>query len=107
MSGGTVALVIALCALTTLLTKGVGPAATGARELPAPAVRVVVLLSSALLAALVVTNALADGPRLHVGADTAGVAAAGLLLWRRAPLLVVVLAAAGVTAALRALGVDP
>jgi branched-subunit amino acid transport protein len=95
--------VVALAALTTLLTKGVGPAATGARELPAPAVRVVVLLAPALLAALVVTNALADGDRLAVGADTAGAAVAALLLWRRAPVLVVVVAAAAVTAALRAL----
>jgi hypothetical protein len=69
-------------------------------------VRVVVLLSSALMAALVVTSALADGTELRVGADTAGVATAGVLLWRRAHLLVVVLGAAAVTAGLRALGVD-
>jgi hypothetical protein len=68
-------------------------------------VRVVVLLGSALLSALVVTNALADGDRLAVGADTAGVAVAAVLLWLRAHLLLVVLAAAGVTAALRAAGV--
>lgn len=102
MSGATVALVIGLVALTTLVTKGVGPAATGARELPAPAVRVVVLLSSALLAALVVTNALADGDRLALGADTAGAAVAALLLRRRAPVLLVVVAAAVTTAVLRA-----
>ena len=65
-----------------------------------------VLLGAALLAALVVTNALADGDRLHVGADTAGVAVAGLLLWRRVHLLVAVVAAAVVTAGLRSLGVD-
>ncbi len=100
--------VIAWCAAVTFLVKGLGPAAVGARALPAPLTRVVVLLAPALLTALVVTNALADGPRLHVGADTAGVAlAAGLLLLRRVPLLAVVLAAAAVTAGLRALGVDP
>jgi branched-subunit amino acid transport protein len=97
--------VIALTALTTLLTKGIGPAATGSRDLPAPAVRVVVLLASALLAALVVTNALADGDRLALGADTAGALVAALLLWRRAHVLVVVVAAAAVTALLRAAGV--
>ena len=104
MSTGTVWAVVGLAALTTFVTKGVGPAATGSRELPAPAVRVVVLLGSALLSALVVTNALADGQRLHVGADTAGAAVAALLLWRRAHVLLVVVAAAAVTAALRALG---
>ena len=106
MSGGTVWAVVLLCAVTTLVTKGVGPAATGARELPTPAVRVVVLLSSALLSALVVTNALADGQRLHVGADTAGALVAGVLLWRRAHVLVAVIAAAAVTALLRAAGFD-
>ena len=104
MSNGSVWAVVVLAALTTLVTKGVGPAATGSRELPAPAVRVVVLLAAPLLAALVVTNALADGDRLHVGADTAGAAVAALLLWRRAPVLLVVVAAAAVTALLRAVG---
>lgn len=106
MSAQTVWLVVALCAVTTLVAKGIGPAATGGLDLPAPAVRVVVLLGSALMSALVVTNALADGDRLHVGADTAGVTVAGLLLWRRVHLLLAVLAAAGVTAALRAAGID-
>ncbi|MDP9430713.1 MAG: AzlD domain-containing protein [Actinomycetota bacterium] len=106
MSPATWWLLVGLCAATTALTRGVGPAVTGARELPAPAVRVVVLLSSALLAALVVTSALADGAQLRIGADTAGVATAGVLLWRRAHVLLVVLAAAVVTGGLRALGVD-
>ena len=104
MSSGTVWLVIALAALTTVVTKGVGPAATGSRALPAPAVRVVVLLAAPLLTALVVTNALADGQRLHVGADTAGAVVAALLVWRRAHVVVVVIAAAAVTALLRAVG---
>jgi hypothetical protein len=69
-------------------------------------VRVVVLLSSALMAALVVTSALADGTEMRMGADTAGVVTAGVLLWRRSHVLVAVLAAAAVTAGLRALGMD-
>ena len=104
MSGGAVWAAVALVALTTLVTKGIGPAATGSRELPEWAVRVVVLLSSALLSALVVTNALADGNRLAVGADTVGVLVAAVLVWRRAHVLVVVVVAAAVTAGLRASG---
>lgn len=104
MSTGVVWAVIVLAAVTTFVTKAIGPFATGSRELPEPAVRVVVLLGSALLAALVVTNALADGDRLRVGADTAGAAVAALLLWRKAHVLVVVVAAAATTAALRATG---
>jgi branched-subunit amino acid transport protein len=104
VSSTTVWLVVALCAAATALTKGLGPAVTGSRELAGPAVRVVALLGSALVSALVVTNALADGDRLGVGADTAGVVVAGLLLWRRASLVLVVVAAAAVTAGLRAAG---
>jgi hypothetical protein len=53
----------------------------------------------------VVTAALADGNRLAVGADTAGVAVAGAALWRGANIIVGVLIAASVTAGLRAAGV--
>ena len=97
-------LLIALVAAVTVVIKGVGPATMGDRELPPRLTGVVVLLAPALLAALVVTSALADGDRWHVGADTVGVAVGGLLLWRRAPVLVVVVAAAAVTALLRLTG---
>lgn len=97
-------LLIALVAAVTAAIKGVGPATMGDRELPARLTGVVVLLAPALLAALVVTSALADGDRWRVGADTVGVAVGGVLLWRRAPVLVVVVAAAAVTALLRLAG---
>jgi hypothetical protein len=51
----------------------------------------------------VVTAALADGRNLGVGADTAGVATAGVLLWRGASVVVGVVVAVAVTAVLRAL----
>ncbi|CAN5304891.1 hypothetical protein BH20ACT5_BH20ACT5_10970 [soil metagenome] len=106
ISSGTIWVAIALCAVVTFLAKGIGPAVTGDRELPAPLVRVVVLLAAPLLAAPGVTQALADGTRWQLGADTVGVAFAGLLLWLRAPIVVVVLAAAAVTALLRLAGLD-
>lgn len=93
--------VVALCAAATFTAKGVGPAAAGSGELPERAARVVALLAPALLAALIVTQAVADGTNLRLGADTAGVALAGVLLWRRARLVLVVLAAALLTAGLR------
>ena len=58
----------------------------------------------ALFAALVVTQALADGREWAVGADTAGVAAAGVAAWRGASVIVVVAIAASLTAGLRAAG---
>lgn len=97
------AVLIAAVAVVTMLVKGGGPALVGARPLPAPLLRVVTLLAPPLLAALVVTSALANGSHLHVGADTAGVAVAVVLLVRGAGVLPAVLVAAVVTALVRLL----
>jgi branched chain amino acid efflux pump len=93
---------IGACALITALLKGIGPLALGGRELPPWFASVVVLLAPALFAALVVTQALADGRELAVGADTAGVALAGIAAWRGASVIVVVAVAAVTAATLRA-----
>ena len=62
--------------------------------------RVVELLPVALLAALVVVEALANGRHLEFdGPRLAGFAVGAVAVWRRAPFLVVVVAA-GLTAAL-------
>ena len=58
-----------------------------------------------LLAALAATTALTEGHGFAGPARPAGVLAGGVLAWRKAPFLVVVLAAAAVTAGLRLLGV--
>ena len=58
-----------------------------------------------LLAALAATTALTEGHGFAGPARPAGVLAGGVLAWRKAPFLVVVLAAAAVTAVLRLLGV--
>jgi branched-subunit amino acid transport protein len=96
---------IGLCAVVTAAIKAVGPIALGHRDLPGWFTDVIALMAPALLAALVVTAALADGDRLAVGADTAGVAVAGLALWRGANVIAGVAIAVLVTAGLRALGV--
>lgn len=96
-------LVIGGCAVVTAAIKGAGPFALGGRTLPPRLIGVVALLAPALLAALVVTQALADGRHVGPGADTVGVAAAGVLLLRGASILLAVAAAAAVTAGLRAL----
>jgi uncharacterized membrane protein len=62
--------------------------------------RIVELLPVALLAALVVVEAIADGRHIRLdGPRLAGLAAGAVAVWRRAPFLVIVLVAA-VTAAL-------
>lgn len=104
MSEGTIWALIGLCAGVTLAIKAVGPVALGGRQLPGWFSEVITLMAPALLAALVCTAALADGSRLAVGADTAGVAVAGIVLWRGGSIILGVGVAAAVTALLRALG---
>ena len=67
-------------------------------DAPRPA-RIADLLTVALLAALVMVQTLGAGPAIVVDARLPAVAVAALLLWARAPFLVVV-AGAAVTAAL-------
>ena len=61
------------------------------------------LLASALLAALVVVETFGHGRSLVVDARLAGVAFAAFALWRRAPMTIVVVGAAVVTALVRLL----
>jgi len=96
---------VALVAVTTFSIKATGPVALGGRDLPPPLVRVVALLAPALLTALIVTNALADGDRLAIGADTFGVLAAAGVVVRFGSIVGAVVIAAVVTAGLRAAGV--
>jgi branched-subunit amino acid transport protein len=70
--------------------------------------RVRELMSTAavvLLVALIATAALMDGRHFAGWALPAGVVVGGLLAWRKAPFIVVVVAAAASTAVLRLLGV--
>jgi branched-subunit amino acid transport protein len=95
---------IAGCTVVTAIIKGIGPVALGGRSIPPRVTGVITLMAPALLAALVVTSTFATGDRWHVGANTVGVAVGGLVLWRRGPVLLAVVAAVGVTAVLRLLG---
>ncbi|WP_217140671.1 AzlD domain-containing protein [Streptomyces sp. AC627_RSS907] len=101
----TVALILVL-AVGTYAFRLVGPALHGRVTLP---VRVRDLLSAGavvLLVALLATGALTEGGGFAGWARPAGVLAGGVLAWRRAPFVLVVLGAAAVTAALRAAGLE-
>jgi branched-subunit amino acid transport protein len=87
----------------TLLLKGLAPATLGGRALPVRLVGAMALLGPALLAALIVTNTFADGRALQLDARAAGLAAALVAVALRAPVLVVILAAAATAAGLRAI----
>jgi branched-subunit amino acid transport protein len=71
---------------------------------PPRATRLLEASAVLLLAALVATTALTEGHGFSGFARPAGVLVAGVLAWRKAPFLVVVLAAAVVTAGLRLAG---
>jgi branched-subunit amino acid transport protein len=92
---------LALCAVSYAL-KAVGPVLAGGRELSREARRTLDLVAVPLLAALILVQALGDDLRL--GARGPSLAVAAVLVWKRAPFLVVVLAAAGTAALLRAVG---
>jgi hypothetical protein len=94
---------IAALALATAALKLAGPLALGGRALPLRALGIVELLASALLAALVVVETFGKGRSLTIDARVLGVAFAAVALWRRAPMIVVVLGAAAVTALARLL----
>lgn len=75
-------------------------------DLPAWSAWLLPLMATTLLTALAVTTALTEDGRLAGLARPAGVLVGVVLAWRRAPFLVVVLAAAGTTALLRLAGID-
>jgi branched-subunit amino acid transport protein len=86
----------------TMAIKALGPVLLGGRPLPERVASVVRLLAPAVLAALVVTQTFADGRSLVLDARVLGVAAAAVALRLRAPVLLVIVAAAATTAIVRA-----
>jgi branched-subunit amino acid transport protein len=89
--------------VATVAIKAAGPLIVGGRELPRGAYAVIGLLAPALLAALILTDTFARGQDLTVDARAAGLLGAGVAAALRAPLLVIVLAAAVTAAAVRAI----
>ena len=97
----TWAALIALAAAGYAL-KAIGPVLVGQRHLPATAAQVLGLLAAPVLAGLVAVQTLDGGERLVADARIPAVAIAAILVYQRAPFLVVVLAAAATAALLRA-----
>ena len=92
-------LVIVVVGAVTILFKASGPVLLGRRELPARVAAVVEVLAPAMLAALVVTQTVGGDRELVLDERLLGVAAGGIAVWLRAPLLAV-MAVAATTAAL-------
>jgi branched-subunit amino acid transport protein len=94
-------LVVALVGAGTIVIKGAGPVLLGGRPLPRRVNSVIELLAPAVLGALVAVQTFGNGQGLVVDERVIGMAAAGIALWRKAPLLMVVVVAAVATALAR------
>ena len=92
---------IAVVGGVTIAFKAAGPVLLGKRELPSRVASVVDVLAPAMLAALVVTQTVGGDREIEIDARLAGVVAGGVAVWLRAPLLVVMVVAAGTAALIR------
>lgn len=107
MSGTSMTLVIAVFVLGagTFAFRLAGPLLRSRRELSPRVERLMAVSAVVLLAALVATATLVEGHGFAGYARPAGVAVGGVLAWRKAPFVAVVVAAAATAAGLRLLGV--
>jgi hypothetical protein len=96
-------LVVALVGAGTVAIKAAGPVLLGGRPLPTRLAGVIDLLAPALFGALIAVQTFGDGQSLTVDERVIGVAVAGLAIWRRAPLIIVVVLAAAGTGIARAI----
>ena len=96
-------LVVTLVGAGTIAIKAIGPVMLGGRPLPGGLSRVIELLAPALLGALVAVQTFGNGQGLALDERVIGVAVAAVAIWRKAPLLVVVIVATVTTALSRAI----
>ncbi|EPH39426.1 AzlD domain-containing protein [Streptomyces aurantiacus] len=81
-----------------------GPLLHGRVELPARVQELLTVAATVLLVALLATGALMEGHDFAGWSRPAGVLVGGVLAWRRAPFVLIVVGAAGATALLRLAG---
>ena len=96
-------LVVLVVGAATVLLKAAGPVVLGGRALPPRLTEVVELLAPALFAALIVTQTVGGDRAIELDERLVGVAAGGVAVVLKAPLLLVIAVAALATAAARAL----
>jgi len=94
-------IVVGAVGLITVLCKAAGPVLLGGRKLTGRTLAVVELIGPVLLIALVVTQTFGADRAVVVDARVAGVGAALVALWCRAPLIVAMVLAAAVTVLVR------
>lgn len=97
-------ILISVLSVVAYALKAVGFVVVGGRTMPQVIDRCLSLIPASLLAALVVKDTFTVANDLVVDARAAGLVVAALAVWRRAPFIVVVVAAMAATAVARALG---
>ena len=75
----------------------------GGRSLPPMFERCLALIPAAVVTALVMKDTFTNGQELVLDARALGIAVAGIAAWRKAPLIVVIVLGAAVTALVRQL----
>ncbi|MFE0026975.1 AzlD domain-containing protein [Amycolatopsis sp. NPDC059021] len=105
MDGVELLVATAILAAGTFVFRLAGPALRSKVKLSPKAERLMTLAAVVLLAALVATSALVAGHGFAGFARPAGVLVGGVLAWRKAPFVAVVVAAAATAALLRLAGV--
>jgi branched-subunit amino acid transport protein len=92
---------VVLLAAGAYACKVTGLVVIGSRRLPPVVMRCLALVPAALISALVVKDTFSTGTDLVLDARAAGVGAAAVAAWRRAPLIAVIVIAAVVTVLVR------
>lgn len=105
MDGAELIIATLVLAAGTFALRLVGPLLRTKVRLSPRAERLMTLSAVVLLAALVATSALTEGHEFAGIARPAGVLVGGVLAWRKAPFVLVVIAAAATAALLRLAGV--
>ncbi|MFN0090172.1 MAG: AzlD domain-containing protein [Acidimicrobiales bacterium] len=96
---------LAVFAVGNLITRAIGMFILGGRVGPnARWTKLMSLVPISVVAAVFAVQTFTTRDQIVLDARVLGVGAAAFTVWRRAPMVVVVLVAAGVTAAARALG---
>jgi branched-subunit amino acid transport protein len=92
---------IILLTLGAYAFKVTGLVFLGGRSLPPMFERCLALIPAAVVTALVMKDTFTNGQDLVLDARALGIAVAGVAAWRKAPLIVVIVLGAAVTALLR------
>lgn len=93
--------VVIVLALGAYGFKALGLVVIGGRPVPPRLDRCLTLVPAAMLTALIVKDTFSTGTDLVLDARALGVGVAAVAAWRRAPLIVVILLGAAVTALVR------